>query len=204
MNSLMARRRALLAVRKAGLPSEYQEVEWIGTQSINDYIITNIPTNSNGVLRAVIDCRGSAHQFCFGNANGSTYKGFNIYADGGKAFTVYPSKERICSIANVIEISVALNNGTATGTANGEQFTLSYNAGDSNPYSIFRCNAYLINPTYGKYKLIELSFETDGGTTYNFIPCYRKNDGVIGVFDIENSVFYTNAGTGTFTKGADV
>lgn len=34
--------------------------------------------------------------------------------------------------------------------------------------------------------------------------CYRKSDGVIGMYDIENNVFYTNDGTGDFTKGQDI
>ena len=33
---------------------------------------------------------------------------------------------------------------------------------------------------------------------------YRKSDKVIGLYDVVNGVFYTNAGSGTFTKGADV
>ena len=38
----------------------------------------------------------------------------------------------------------------------------------------------------------------------NFIPCYRKSDNVIGMLDLVNNVFYTNAGSGTFTKGNNV
>ena len=38
----------------------------------------------------------------------------------------------------------------------------------------------------------------------DFIPCYRISDGVIGLYDKVSGKFYTNAGTGTFTKGADV
>jgi len=34
--------------------------------------------------------------------------------------------------------------------------------------------------------------------------CYRKSDGVIGMYDVENDVFYTNDGTGDFTKGQDI
>ena len=37
-----------------------------------------------------------------------------------------------------------------------------------------------------------------------FIPCYRISDNVIGLYDKVEGKFYTNAGTGTFTKGADV
>ena len=38
----------------------------------------------------------------------------------------------------------------------------------------------------------------------DLIPCYRISDNVIGLYDIVNDVFYTNSGTGTFSKGADV
>lgn len=36
----------------------------------------------------------------------------------------------------------------------------------------------------------------------DFVPCYRKSDNVAGLYDKVNGVFYTNAGTGTFTVGA--
>ena len=36
------------------------------------------------------------------------------------------------------------------------------------------------------------------------VPCYRKADTVIGMYDIIGGVFYTNEGTGSFTKGSDV
>lgn len=42
------------------------------------------------------------------------------------------------------------------------------------------------------------------GRKLALFACYRKLDGVIGMYDIENDVFYTNDGTGTFAKGADV
>ena len=38
----------------------------------------------------------------------------------------------------------------------------------------------------------------------DFVPCYRKSDSVIGMYDLVNDVFYTNAGSGSFTKGNDV
>lgn len=37
-----------------------------------------------------------------------------------------------------------------------------------------------------------------------YIPCYRKSDGVIGVYEKFTGEFLANAGTGAFTKGADV
>ena len=38
----------------------------------------------------------------------------------------------------------------------------------------------------------------------DLVPCYRKSDSVIGLYDLVNNQFYTNSWTGTFTKWADV
>ena len=38
----------------------------------------------------------------------------------------------------------------------------------------------------------------------DFVPCYRKADGEIGMYELVAGEFYTNAGVGSFTKGADV
>jgi hypothetical protein len=37
----------------------------------------------------------------------------------------------------------------------------------------------------------------------NLIPCYRKSDNAIGMYDTINKVFYTNSGSETFLKGND-
>jgi hypothetical protein len=37
-----------------------------------------------------------------------------------------------------------------------------------------------------------------------FIPCYRKSDNVVGMYDVINDAFYTNSGTGTFIKGPNI
>lgn len=43
----------------------------------------------------------------------------------------------------------------------------------------------------------------NGVLVRDYIPCYRKADNVVGMYDLVNGVFYTNSGTGTFVKGAD-
>jgi hypothetical protein len=37
-----------------------------------------------------------------------------------------------------------------------------------------------------------------------YIPCYRKSDGVIGLYEKLTGTFWENVGTGAFTKGADI
>lgn len=39
---------------------------------------------------------------------------------------------------------------------------------------------------------------------YDLVPCYRKSDNVIGMYDLVNNQFYTNQWTGIFAKWPDV
>ena len=47
-------------------------------------------------------------------------------------------------------------------------------------------------------------FYINGELVREFIPCYRKSDNEVGLYDIVGNQFYTNQGSGTFLKGADV
>lgn len=38
----------------------------------------------------------------------------------------------------------------------------------------------------------------------DFVPCYRKSDNVIWLYDLVNNQFYTNSWSGTFSKGGNV
>jgi hypothetical protein len=57
---------------------------------------------------------------------------------------------------------------------------------------------------YSKRKLYNLKLYQNDIIIRDFIPCYRKSDNVIGLYDLVNQMFYTNAGTGTFLKGGEI
>ena len=38
----------------------------------------------------------------------------------------------------------------------------------------------------------------------DFVPCYRKSDSVIGLYDLVSQTFFINQGSGSFIKGGDV
>lgn len=46
--------------------------------------------------------------------------------------------------------------------------------------------------------------DENGDKIRDFVPCYRKADGEIGLYDLVSATFFTNSGSGTFIKGADV
>lgn len=53
-------------------------------------------------------------------------------------------------------------------------------------------------------KLYALNMSTNDNRIIDLVPCYRKSDDEIGMYDLARKRFYTNAGTDTFLKGADV
>ena len=53
-------------------------------------------------------------------------------------------------------------------------------------------------------KLYGMTMTYEGEPLLELIPCYRKSDNVIGLYDMVGGTFYVNNGTGTFTKGDDV
>ena len=81
----------------------------------------------------------------------------------------------------------------------------SYSVGD------FQCeqNAWLMScysssaSEYARGRLYSAKIYDGNTLVRNFIPC-KNPDGVIGMWDDVNSVFYGNAGTGSFAAGAEV
>ena len=88
-----------------------------------------------------------------------------------------------------------------------------FNSGSNAPKNanirFFQANG-LYSANAGRIRLCYLDLYDNGTLVRNFIPCYRKSDGVIGLYDLCGSIcpltstpFYINSGTGAFTKGAN-
>ena len=56
----------------------------------------------------------------------------------------------------------------------------------------------------GAMRLYRFKLYDNGEIVRDYVPCYRKTDNVIGLYDLVNSKFYTNKGTGAFTKGNNI
>ena len=81
--------------------------------------------------------------------------------------------------------------------------TLSNNT--TNPVYLFDICQYGERINRGtKMKLYSCKFYDDDTLIRNYIPCYRKSDNEIGMYDLVSNTFFTNAGTGTFTAGAEI
>ena len=194
------------------MPIEYQEVEWIESHG-TEYIDANYASQDahNYVLDAII-------QFTSINETNQQLNG----ANWGFFFGVNNTGD-LCANSSTIIV---------TADTNKHHFVLDVTFGNQNnsfkiddtTYNTLRTSAYqedefaifnLIYPTLplryvSRQKLFNFKLTDNGTLIRNFIPCYRKSDGVIGLYDLCGSIcpltstpFYVNSGTGTFTKGTN-
>ena len=182
------------------LPSGYTKLDYIessGTQYIN----TGFKPNQN--TRCVMDIENlsSAQAAFFGaraNQNAASFTYFSLTATTGRSD--YGSSKQSMSFTNTVgrytvdqNKNVCTANGvTATGTANTFQLT-------NNLYlmAVNQADAAIQN---AKLKLYSAKIYDNGTLVRDFIPC-KNASGAIGLWDNVNSVFYANAGKGTFSTG---
>lgn len=192
------------AVETARLPKEYQEVEYIqssGTQ----YIDTGYTVNAADTLSWEFTALIPTHADAYMGANG--YMQFHITSSGvgistfdasglnaKKTFRIDFSN----SVAKLYIDNVLVETKDWTGSYTGTNVKL----------GIFRLgttdNAWHASTGLVSCTLYEYTITVGGEIVSHCVPCYRKADDVVGLYDIVNDTFYTNAGTGTFAKGPNV
>lgn len=189
------------------LPSEYQEVEYIestGTQYIDTGIVGK---NGIRILAEMGWATLSGSLFGSRKTSGATRFFVTYYANridfgygGDTVSDVSPQAGQI------YEIDFDVTGGT-------------YNFGVDGTYKTGRateldteCNMFIFgaNRPYTTNQLSKSIFKSmtianaNNEMLRDFIPCYRKSDGEIGLYDTVSKNFFTNSGTGTFTKGQDI
>ena len=188
----MSRRLMLRNVSGGGgiLPPEYQQVEWIGhaTNTLN-YI--NSVSKYDNVNQIVMDLEFTAKaKYGVAIVIAKTGRTFpvgdtlnNLSAPGQRAFSCDPRKN--------VSGAIARNSYTFTkveGATVPSSFAL-YGWANAN----YTCGL----KTYGTKM-----YSTSNQLIFDALPCYRKADGVIGIYDTVEEKFFPVSGT--WTKGAEV
>lgn len=183
------------------LPEGYTQLMYLessGTQYIN----TGFTPNQDA--RIQLDCErtaANATDHFFGVRTGNS-------ASSAFAFYIYNSGWRYA-----YNNYVATGNGPATGRyvfdANKNVMTINGDTTLTGTYASFTAAAaaplfaMLSAPSgfsYGSFRLYTCRIYNNGLMVRDFIPC-RNASRTIGLYDLVNGQFYTNAGTGTFTAG---
>ena len=192
------------------LPNIYQEVEYIestGTQYINlpfgfdktDEIFFKMSINASQTFGDIFMVAPStwntdSNRFAMGTYNGNYIAGYGsigtastallptITNDGKIHNWRYSNYVFSITDLNISRDVSSISFGSTTQNLHLFKGLNNYNRGKICSYIHFKNNQ----------KVIDL------------VPCYRKSDNVIGLYDLVNDTFYTNAGTGTFLKGSNV
>ena len=224
--------RTVKHIRMPRLPKEYQEVEYLETHADghidSGYAFTEpelkvefkymkldaLNNNLFGVDRS--DTTGAGRML-----HGNIYSQ-NVYCgNGGRAITFEEGKQEVGKICegNVRIVGTAADEQQMILTINGGSQT--FVNSQTNLFSGCPMTDYVFATRLNeagradylfKGRLYYLRFfGSTGAMVRSFIPCCRKSDGAVGLYDFCGSIcpqtgtpFYINLGSGTFQKGADV
>ena len=208
MTALMRRRRALMGAKKARLPAGYQEVEWIEgkkapaiitpvwlTLDTEIEVVGQQMELQNGYL-SEYGCASPTIGLSYSN-NTAVYVNFGNVRDQTGGSKVWQNQFRkiiqnksgwwldgvLQSQYNATSVSVNTDRKIAVFARTSEKNSLER-------FSWWRIKSFIVRQA--------------GETVCDLIPCYRKSDVEIGMYDLVSKTFLTNAGNGSFTKGADV
>lgn len=188
------------------LPKEYQEVEYIQSNG-NQYIDTGINGNAIGEYEIKLNALGSeAHgweQYFAGDRNtqystGKLYSSSQILVYQG--FPTGGPDMQMGSLSDTLEIKVLRETGI---TSNGT-YKSQYSGAPWGTLTFWVFNSHSEPSLGASMKLYYLKMYSNGTLSRDFVPCYRKSDNVIGLYDLVSKTFFTNAGTGNFIKGDDI
>lgn len=195
------------------LPEGYTKVEYIestGTQWIDtgykftsekvqvvlDLVNTNLESSvalcgsenssasgTSGVATLIVYSSGGSGQgeFTIEHGNGAT----------GMSLTIPVNSRSL--------LDITADNGTITAFVNDTSYTGTY-AGYTeklDSFALFADNKDGSALLLSKYRLYSCKIYDNGTLVRDFVPCY-DSDGVAGLYDLKNKVFYTNAGSGEF------
>lgn len=211
---LLERRAEMFTHGSGRLPPEYQEVEWIASDG-NQYIKTTYVPYANtkmyvkassNIAQTNTTILGS-NKASLGrpqisiNINASSYYMMQ-FTDNQAAGPKRAITSNVSAVDNdVHEIYGELNKLTVDGTS----FTESnlFGATMTHPIYLFCLNNYGTATRKYKGRIYSVQIWNSANLALDFVPCYRKADGVIGMYEMVHEIFYTNDGTGTFTKGGN-
>ena len=195
---------------------EYQEVEYIQSNG-NQYINTGLIGHMNYKYEIEFQQLDSSSYRIWGAFGQNNYVGYNmsitwISSSRGICWESQASNQNYVSIGEldsnkhtiIIDDGYIIYDGVNKGRSSGHNsefsidkniFLFTANPGDATPTSN-------LNGRIFSYKV----WDNNGNIVQDFIPCYKipESDNIIGMYDIVNNEFYTNAGTGSFTKGPDI
>lgn len=188
------------------LPSGYQEVDYIessGTQ----YIDTGMKLNQDSGVELKVSNITYGSTKLFGSRSSATSNNYSILTTASGMVLDFQNynNNRLSASGLVDPIYLSMNNQKLEANSSSKNIgTYTNFTTPGNAYIFNGAGSFPAGYTNAKARLYYCRLYDNGTLVRNFIPCYRKSDNVVGLYDIVNNQFYTNAGTGTFTYGNEI
>lgn len=194
------------------IPSDYTQVDYIESNG-NQYIDTGLLGGPNRTVKVKLISYDTTDVVIYGAresaGNTAIYLSNRMITNAWQISygNIFYSQEDTYETNKLVDIEVFMTNGNQYIKKNGETI---YTNTVSHTFPTFTKNDYLFTfnnqgSTGNRAKIRLYDCQVLEGTTLlrHFIPCYRNNDNVVGLYDLVGGQFYTNQGSGSFTKGAD-
>ena len=172
------------------LPTTYYELEWLqssGTQYINTGVIYSSQTS------AEVDFKFINHTASTEQEVLAAYESSTDRMQCGKTNTDVFNDQGGFGYDSSLLTDRVLAKGVGKGNGTLPLFLFAQNETSSAPVHIT-----------GTKRVYSCKIKQNNSWVRYFVPAKRKSDNVLGMYDIINGTFYTNAGSGTFTGGPAV
>ena len=203
------------------LPSIYQRVEYIeskGNACINTGITAKPPfkstidgmwgtyTSGSPTMLGTEEQTGGYAQGKYNVMFGRGPNWFYIQNGTGGGTTYLYSTHATDSNRHTFETEVSSTTSTIRVDDTVDSINYTHAQLTSNPMFLFaRGNKTSSVTTSGtQFRLYSFELINDGELVWSAIPCYRKIDGAIGLYNAVDNRFYENIGTEAFIKGENI
>ena len=188
------------------LPSTYQQVEYIESTG-QAYIDTGIIPNTNTKIDISFELitKGN-YGIIFGGEDAYNSNGFHLYNTSGNFDISFGARYSASMIPFELNTKYKFIMDKTGFTLNGTPSVPFETNTISTTYSIYLFavhRATNVTETNAQKRIYYCKLYNNGTLVRDMIPCYRVSDNVIGMYDVVGKQFYTNAGSGSFTKGSN-
>jgi hypothetical protein len=195
------------------LPSAYQEVEYIQsswtqyihtTQTVTDATWIYMKLSSQNIVSDKVYCWASVDntdnntKIWLWNVRSAAYWWWNTW-------TPDPAGRISITADTVMELEINYKNSRYFKKDGINVYALSTLSQNINYWiNIFCHDGWNTAQFFSNIKVYEVKISSWNDDVAYLIPCYRKEDSVIWMYDLVNNTFYTNSWSWTFTKWPDV
>lgn len=182
---------------KSRLPSAYQEVEYIQLTWTQRISPLRLPVNFRFTIKASFDTTSTYY-----NIYDTQSSSPMLWVDTSWRFEM--NKDYKSSVFTKNTFLTVVSDSTWSNSLLSIDWTQVIQASKITSITYDTTLLHRGSSDWFKWKISSIVIEDWTTQIRDYVPCYRKSDNVIWMYDLVNNQFYTNSWSWTFTKWPDV